>query len=162
MDSNNIWLFALTLSAALGCGIVGGVLFAFSTFVMKALGRLAAADGIAAMQSINITVMNPITMAAFGGTALASLALIINALLNWQGMASAYLLIGSVLYIVGTFLVTGAFNVPKNEALAKIAPTDPTSAGFWTNYLAKWTAWNHLRTLAALVAMVFFILALYN
>jgi uncharacterized membrane protein len=46
-------LFVLTLFAALGCGLVAGVFFAFSTFVMKALARLPAEQGIAAMQAIN-------------------------------------------------------------------------------------------------------------
>jgi len=40
MATFNQLLFALTLFAALGCGLVGGVFFAFSTFVMKALSRL--------------------------------------------------------------------------------------------------------------------------
>jgi hypothetical protein len=33
------FLFVLTLLAALGCGMMAGVSFAFSAFVMKALGR---------------------------------------------------------------------------------------------------------------------------
>jgi len=46
-------LFGLTLVSALGCGLTAGVFFAFSSFVMKALGRIQPAQGIAAMQSIN-------------------------------------------------------------------------------------------------------------
>ena len=38
----------LTLVTALGCGTIAGGIFAFSAFVMKALARLPAADGIAA------------------------------------------------------------------------------------------------------------------
>jgi uncharacterized membrane protein len=45
-------LVALTVAAAVGCGAVGGVFFAFSGFVMPALRRLPAAQGVAAMQSI--------------------------------------------------------------------------------------------------------------
>ena len=41
-----------TFLLALGCGLVAGVFFAFSTFVMKALGKLPPAQGVAAMQSI--------------------------------------------------------------------------------------------------------------
>ena len=64
-------LFALTLFSAPGCGLIGGVLFAFSSFVMNALARLPAAQGIAAMQSINVVVINPLFMTAFLGTAAA-------------------------------------------------------------------------------------------
>jgi uncharacterized membrane protein len=46
-------LLALTLVAALGCGLMAGLFFAFSVSVMKALARLPSAEGIAAMQSIN-------------------------------------------------------------------------------------------------------------
>ena len=44
-------LFVLTLSSALGCGLIAGVFFAFSAFVMRALARLEPAQGMAAMQS---------------------------------------------------------------------------------------------------------------
>ena len=50
---------ALTLCAALGCGLMAGVFFAFSAFIMKALTRLPPRDGIAAMQSMNVAVLNP-------------------------------------------------------------------------------------------------------
>jgi uncharacterized membrane protein len=42
-------LVALTFVTALGCGLSTGALFAFSSFVMRALARLPAPQGIAAM-----------------------------------------------------------------------------------------------------------------
>jgi uncharacterized membrane protein len=54
MATSNHLLFALKLFSALGCGLVAGVFFAFSTFVMNALTRLAPKEGIAAMQSIRL------------------------------------------------------------------------------------------------------------
>ena len=68
-------LYAATLVTALGCGLVAGVFFAFSTFVMAALKRLPAAEGIAAMQSINILAVTPIFMTTLFGTAVACLGL---------------------------------------------------------------------------------------
>ena len=50
----NSFLFVLTLLAALGCAMMAGVFFAFSGFVMKALARLQPAQGVAAMQAINV------------------------------------------------------------------------------------------------------------
>ena len=52
-------LAALTVVTALGCGLNAGVFFAFSSFVMKALARLQPAQGIAAMQSINLVAVTP-------------------------------------------------------------------------------------------------------
>jgi len=39
--------------AVTGCGLLAGVFFAFSTFMMKSLSRIPAEQGIAAMQSIS-------------------------------------------------------------------------------------------------------------
>lgn len=58
----------LTVAAVLGCGLNAGVFFAFSGFVMAALRRLPAPQGIAAMQSINVTAVRPPLMAALFGT----------------------------------------------------------------------------------------------
>jgi uncharacterized membrane protein len=46
-------LFTLTFISALSCGLMAGVFFAFSTFVMDGLGRQADTQSIAAMQFIN-------------------------------------------------------------------------------------------------------------
>jgi uncharacterized membrane protein len=71
-------------------------------------------------------------------------------LLRWHDPGIIYLLIGGALYLVGSFLVTLMFNVPKNKALASVAPAE--GASVWTDYLSKWTAWNHVRAAAALAA----------
>ena len=153
-------LFALTLITALGSGLVAGSLYAFSTFVMKGLARIPAAQGIAAMQSINITVINPWFMAAFIGTAPASLLVVVFSLLRWNEAGAVYLLSGGLAYFVGTFLVTIAFNIPRNDALADVDPASASGARLWASYVTSWTAWNHVRTAAALAAEVLLIIAL--
>jgi uncharacterized membrane protein len=160
MATHEAFLFALALFAALGCGLMAGIFFAFSAFVMKALSRLPPAQGIAAMQSINTAVINPVFLTAFLGTAAACVLAIISSLLHWHAPGAVYLLIGGVLYLAGTFLVTVAFNIPRNDALASLTPTDPNSANVWASYLTSWTAWNHVRMVAALAAAAAFILAL--
>nr|MDF0367784.1 DUF1772 domain-containing protein [Nodosilinea sp. TSF1-S3] len=116
------WLFPLKLCTALGCGLVAGVFFAFSTFVMQALGQQPPAQGIATMQSINITVINPWFMGVLFGTALTCIALTTAALAQGDQPGAGYLVVGSLLYLVGTIAVTMAFNVPLNEALAVVKP----------------------------------------
>jgi uncharacterized membrane protein len=154
--------FALTLVAALGCGLVAGVFFAFSAFVMKALCKLPTGQGIAAMQSINVAVLNPWFFAAFFGTAAVCLVELVYSLLQWNEPSAIYLLSGSILYLVGCFLVTIVFNVPKNEALASVSPGDPDGESRWTGYVATWTAWNHVRTVAALAGAASFGIVLGN
>ena len=153
-------LFTITLVAALGCGLMAGLFFAFSVSVMKALARLPSAEGIAAMQSINVALINPVFLAAFFGTAVACVLVMIASFLRWHDFGAVYLLIGAALYLVGTFLVTLVFNVPKNNALASVAPANPESASLWTDYLSKWTAWNHVRAAAALAAATSLTIAL--
>ena len=153
-------IFALVLAAALGSGVMAGVFYAFSTGIMPALGRLPAAQGIAAMQSINVAVINPLFLGAFLGTALLSLATAVVAIMSWGEEGSLSTLIGSVAYLVGAFLVTAAGNVPMNNVLAAVDATSHDGAAVWARYLVRWTAWNHVRTAASLAACVAFVLAL--
>jgi uncharacterized membrane protein len=150
----------LELVAALGCGLVAGVFFAFSTFVMPALARLQPSQGIAAMQSINVTVYNPWFMTAFLGTAVACLLLAISSLFKWHQPGAVYLFAGSLLYLIGTVLVTGAFNVPLTEPLALVDPNSANGANLWSSYLTHWTNWNHVRTAAAFAAAALLTIAL--
>ena len=60
---------------ALGSGMLGGVFFAFSTFIMKALSRLPPPHGAAAMNAISSTILKSLFMPIFLGTAFASLSL---------------------------------------------------------------------------------------
>jgi uncharacterized membrane protein len=146
--------------ALLGSGLVAGVFLAFSSFVMKALARLKPSEGIAAMQSINITVINPLFMTALFGTALLCSLLVIFSLLEFRYPTSIYLLVGSVFYIFGTVGVTIAFNVPLNDTLAKVTPNSAEGTEIWANYLTNWTFWNHVRTVAASIATVVMAIAL--
>ncbi|WP_404786945.1 DUF1772 domain-containing protein [Altericista sp. CCNU0014] len=152
--------FALKLFAALGCGLIAGVFFAFSTFVMSALARLQTAQGIAAFQSINITVYNPWFMGAFLGTASTCIFLAVSSLLKWQQHGAAYLLVGSLLYLAGTVGVTILFNVPLNDALAVVDPGSADGASLWSRFVPNWTFWNHVRTIAALAAAAVFAISL--
>ncbi len=154
-------LYAAMLLTALGCGLVAGVFFAFSTFVMSALKRLPPAHGIAAMQSINEQAVTPAFMTALFGTAAACLGLVAWAAFSLGERPAALVLAGGALYIVGTIGVTIARNVPLNDRLAKLHPQGADAAGRWDEYVAKWTAWNHVRTVASLAAAATLTVALH-
>jgi uncharacterized membrane protein len=153
-------LFALTFMSALGAGLMAGFFFAFSLCVMTALGRQLPAAGISAMQAINVVVLNPLFFAVFFGTAAACLVAAIGALVSWPAPAAVVVLAGSLSYLVGSILVTIVFNVPLNNALAAVDPESSEGTAVWTRYLSVWTAWNHVRTVACLVAAAAFVLAL--
>ena len=149
----------LTVAAAVGAGVSGGVFFAFSTFVMKGLGRLPDAEGISAMKAINKAAPNPLFMFALFGTAAISIALSVVALRHLDERWALCLLIGSALYLVSVML-TMAYHVLHNDALALIDPRAPNAAHAWAQYHSPWTAWNHVRTVTALAGASSFILAL--
>lgn len=154
------WTFALTLAAALGSGLIAGVFFAFSVFVMKALGRLPAGQGIAAMQAVNVVVLNPCFLGVLLGTAVLSLLALSLAWSQWGSPQAAWLAAGSAAYLLGCLGVTMTCNVPRNEALARVTPGSRGAEALWADYLKTWTAWNHVRTLASLAAAAAFTVAL--
>ena len=153
-------LTALTWISALGAALIAGTFFAFSTFVMAALARRPPAEGIAAMQAINVVVVRSGFIAVFLATAATSAVLGLVALVSWDDPRAACWLAGAVLYVVGTFLLTIVRNVPLNDELAAADPASAEGAGIWTRYLADWTWWNHVRTAASLAATAAFIAAL--
>jgi uncharacterized membrane protein len=146
--------FPMLLAAAIGSAMIAGLFYAFSTFIMQALGRLPTAAGAAAMQSINATILNPLFFVLFFGTAAASLIVLIAALLAPEDPGALHVVIGGALYLAGVIGVTMAFNVPLNNRLAASNPANAEGDAVWRNYLVRWTRWNHVRTLASLAAAV--------
>jgi uncharacterized membrane protein len=150
----------LALFGVLGSGLMAGFFFAFSVCVMKALGKLPPEQGIAAMQSINAVVLNPVFLTVFLGTGCLCAVGIYGSVLHWQEPMAAYLLAGGAVYLVGSILVTTLFNEPRSNALSERTPSSVEGVKLWASYLSGWTAWNHVRTLAALAAAALFALGL--
>jgi uncharacterized membrane protein len=153
-------LFALTLVAALGCGLAAGVFFAFSSFVMKALSKVEPAQGVATMQAVNVAAERPAFMLELLGTAAACAALAFAAVVERHAPYAGWLLAGSVLYLLGAIGLTAAYHVPRNNALEAVEPTTAGARSLWTGYVPSWTRWNHVRTAATLAAAAAFSVAL--
>lgn len=149
----------LSFTAALGAALVGGVFFGFSNFIMAGLGRIPSEQGVAAMNSINVTVINPAFMTALFGTGL--LCLIVGALsLGSLGTLDGKLILAAALiYVLGCDAVTMMFNVPLNNALAATTPGTLDAAALWTRYLSEWTMWNSVRTAACFISAILFVAA---
>jgi uncharacterized membrane protein len=154
-------LYVATLVTALGCGLVAGIFFPFSTFAMAGLRRLEPAQGIAAMQSINRLAVTPLCMTVLFGAGVACLGLLVWAAISWGERTVVLALVGSALYLVGTIGVTIVCNVPLNNMLAALHPQGHDAAVRWEEYVTKWTAWNHVRTIAALAAAATLTVALH-
>jgi uncharacterized membrane protein len=153
-------IYILNVLAILGTGMVAGVFLAFSTFIMAALGRVSPANGISAMQMINITVVTPIFMAVLFGSAIICLAFAYVSFRSGLSGPSSIIMGGSLLYLCGVIGVTMFANVPLNDALRGIDPQSAASSEFWQSYQQKWTFWNHIRCLAAIASCAAFIRAI--
>lgn len=141
----------LSLLALVGTGIVAGLLFAFSNFVMQALCLLPPEVGMRAMQRINERILNGLFLTIFLGTAVCSL--VVAALCSFRlgDSGVSWLLAGALAYLLGPFLVTVARNVPLNNELARAE--SKRAAAVWPDYVSRWMRWNHVRVVLAVVAL---------
>lgn len=155
-------ILPLEFACALGSGLAGGVFFAFSTFVMAGLARLAPAEGISAMHAINVTAVTPLFMTLLFGTALLCLLAIATLPWRWNEPGAVAVLLGGAVYVFGAAIVTMIWNVPLNNALAAVTSTDPASAATWAGYLRDWVLWNHVRTVTCAAGSALFILAIWQ
>lgn len=149
----------LRLASVLGCAMMAGLYFAFSSAIMPALSKLEPAQGILAMQSINRTILNPLFLLLFVGLAALCALLVIFSLGKLPALSAILMVVGAVIYIVGSLVVTAIINVPLNDTLAALAPSAAMSADWWANYLKNWTAWNHIRTAASVTAALLLLIA---
>jgi uncharacterized membrane protein len=146
--------------SAVGCGVLAGVYFAFSTFVMASLARIAPAAGAAAMNAINVEIVRSLFMPLFLGTTLTGAALAVLAFFRWGEPGAIAMLAGGGIYVLGMFIVTMIFNVPLNNALATVDPASAQAAELWARYLHDWTFWNHVRSISSIGACVLFVAAI--
>lgn len=143
----------LNAAAVAGSGAMAGLFLTFSSFTMTGLRRLPAAQGLAAMQSINRAAgSSPLLLVGLFGTAALSVTLGATALGQRDDPSSRWLLAGAALYLTGVVVTTVGYHVPHNRALDRLDPDLPSSAATWRADARAWTRWNHVRTLSALGA----------
>lgn len=146
-----------TLLSILGTGLMAGLFFAFSTSVMKGLGKISAPQGIAAMQATNQAILNPVFLLTLLGSTASCLAVLVLA--PFDDLAGTpWRVAGALVFLIGAIVVTSAINVPMNNALDAVDAASTAGAELWATYLTRWTAWNHLRTVASLAALLLLVL----
>ena len=153
-------LTPLLIAAIVGSGLIGGLFFIFSNTLMKAFDRLPAAAAVAAMQNINAIILNPLFFLAFFGTAAVCVAILLVSVPRLSSIGAVLACSGALLYLVGSIVVTMIWNVPLNNKLAAVSPAAGDLAAQWQAYRVPWTMWNHVRTVACLLAALAFSLAL--
>jgi uncharacterized membrane protein len=128
------------LAATVASGLQAGTYYAWASGVMPGLARTDDRTFVATMNHVNVAIVNPVFMLTFlGAPALAAVAVATSA-----PSARAWAVAGLVLAI-GTVVVTGAANVPLNDALA--------AGGSRADFETVWVRWNVVRTVTSTGAL---------
>ena len=70
----------------------------------------------------------------------------------------AWMMAGAGVYLFGVLLVTVVCNVPMNKRLDAVE--QQRSGAYWTTrYVPRWTRWNSIRTGAAVLASICYLIA---
>ena len=144
----------LLWTAALSSGLMAGIYFTFSGFIMQAFSKIDEAHAIAAMNSINKVIVRSLFLPLFFGSSIVSLLLIVVAFVYWDEAGALLTLIAGAVYFFGMFVCTMLFNVPLNNSLAELEKNGDNAHKVWSHYLKVWTNWNHLRTVCSLVTCI--------
>lgn len=128
------------LAATLAAGLQAGTYYAWASGVMPGLARVDDRTFVSTMTNVNVAIVNPAFMLTFlGAPALAA-----AAVATTTGSARGWAIAGLVLAL-GTVVVTGAGNVPLNDALADRGPR--------ADFETAWVRWNVVRTVTSTGAL---------
>lgn len=143
----------LLIVATVLTGLSAGLFATFSYAVMPGLRRTSDATFVQAMRAINIAILNPVFALVFVGAAVAAVAALVA---GWSDGSRPWLIAGLVLYIVGAFVVTGAVNVPHNDALEAGTSSATTLR---EEFEHTWVLWNHVRSVLTTAAFACLVIA---
>ena len=143
-------------------GLMGGIYFTFSVFVMKALNQLPPLQAGEAMNKINDVIINTLFLPVFFISTLWHAGLIVWCFADWKNPQSTIMITAALLYIVGMFGVTVFGNVPLNNKLKfSIDKKDEQSLiQSWKEYYQPWARLNHLRMTSCIFSCALLTLAI--
>jgi uncharacterized membrane protein len=154
----NIVLIVTTVLSAL----IAGLFYAWSCSVIPGLAKLDARTYVAAMQSFNRAILNPVFFLSFVGTLVM---LPVGTFMHFhQPLSTRFwlLLAACVLYVVGVFGVTAAGNVPLNNMLASFDLSSASNEAINNvrmKFEAPWNSLHSIRTIACIAVLVLVVCA---
>ncbi|MFY0256349.1 DUF1772 domain-containing protein [Chitinophaga sp. 30R24] len=152
-------------STVITTALVTGVFYAFAIAVNLAFQQLPDAAYIEAMQAINRAIVNPgFAISFFGAPVLLPLATYMYAKPVFSQRAG-YLLVATLLFLIGSFGVTVLANIPLNDQLAVVTLTGKTNAQLFTArhaFADAWNNWHLVRTLCSIGALILLVVACFK
>jgi len=152
------WLVYVCLFLGLSSALVGGVFQAFSDFVMRGLIAASPKSGAQSMQMLNRTVFRSVFLVMLIGLAPVSFVVAVYAYFALDALVAYWLVAAAAIYIITVFMVTVVGNVPMNNRLDALELDSAEAMAFWQHYSVRWTQWNHIRTLGAILAAICFLM----
>lgn len=156
-------IVVLASIAAIASAAAAGMMYVFSTFVMRGLDRTGPVGAITAMRGINVEAnANAPFLLVYLGAAVLAAAVGVVSLVQIHQPGNRWLLAGAAFGVLAA-VITMAFNVPLNNHLDTVDAAGLSladAAREWQAYLSTWTAWNHARTVTAIVAPVLMLIGL--
>lgn len=155
----------ILLITAILTGLIAGLFYSYSCSVNPGLGRLHDREYLAAMQSINKVILNPLFFMSFLGTLIL---LPVSTYLNYGQPASSrfvFLLAAALIYAIGVFGVTFFGNVPLNDTLAKMNLQSASAeeiSKLRVYFEESWNRFHSIRTIASVISLALVILACLN
>ncbi|MEM8908058.1 MAG: anthrone oxygenase family protein [Bacteroidota bacterium] len=153
--------FALFVAIIL-TGLSTGLFYAWMVSVIPGTRKVTDSTYLESMQSINRAILNPAFYLIFVGS---PIALVFSTVQQWKSGASFwFLLMATLLYLVGTFGVTIWGNIPLNDALDALDLVelhDDEKNKFRKAYEDKWNRWHWIRTIFSLLALISSLLSVF-
>ncbi|WP_220454415.1 DUF1772 domain-containing protein [Nocardioides immobilis] len=134
--------------ATVGAGLVAGLFFAFQTAVMPGLARTDDRTFVAAMQDMNVAILNPVFLTVFTAPLIAFVVAAVT------GPSRVWVIAAGVLYLA-MFVITVAGNIPLNDALLAVGATQDAAA-LETARQAFEGPWNRLHLIRTVAVVASF------
>ncbi len=141
-------------------GLMAGIYFAFSVFIMKSLAELPVIQAAKAMNKINNVIVNTLFLPVFFGSTLWCAGLIVWSIADWQTGSSLLVVVAALVYIFGMFIVTAFGNVPMNNKLQGCESNEALLVAYWSKYQHSWTQLNHIRTISCIASCAILVASL--
>jgi uncharacterized membrane protein len=162
MTLSNLTLLLTTICV----GLMAGVFYAYSCSVMPGLSRLPDREFLAAMQSINRAIQNPVFFISFFG------ALVLLPVCSFMKfghpllLSSRFIIAATLVYLIGAFGVTVFGNIPLNNSLDKFDYANASGEALNLQraaFEAKWNSLNLVRALSSVISFILVVIAcIYN
>ena len=131
-------------------GLMAGYFWSMHHTIMPGLAQIDPGAAFLAMQSISQIGDSAMFGIVFFGATLLHLAVVIDCVVHWRGVAPKVVFVASSMFLFGVALTTIAAHAPLDQMIAMLDVQNPTFASDWSDFADPWSSWNDLRAGASI------------